>query len=356
MLKVLHVVETLVSGIHTFLEALTNHQCNSFEVYIAHGVRPFTHKNFKDCFDSRVQWIEVHNFQRAVGIKDIKAFFELKRIVREVRPDIIHLHSSKAGVLGRWVFDGNRHKIFYTPNGFSFLMRNNPAWKRSLYWLIEYSSAKTKALTIACGKGEYEEALKLSSRCTYVNNGVNIHELHPFLTKDFPQNTPPLVCTSGRISSQKNPRLFNAIALLLPHIRFIWIGDGGMRSLLTARNIEITGWLPRKEALKVLAKAHSFLLLSLWEGLPLSLLEAMFLKKLCLVSDVPGNRDLIDNGRNGFICHTPEEYAQHIHQMLLNECDDMTLAEQAHQDIVAFYNTDSMASAYKKIYDEYKTC
>jgi glycosyltransferase involved in cell wall biosynthesis len=332
---------------------LTNHLCDDFEIVIAYGVRPFTHKNFKAYFDSRVRWIEVHNFQRSVGIKDIKAFFELKRIVREVCPDIIHLHSSKAGFLGRWAFNGNCYKIFYTPHGFSFLIKGESKLKRNLYWLIEYLSAKTKAVTIACGKGEYEEALKLSSRSLYVNNGVNIHELHPFLAESFSKNKIPVVCTSGRISCQKNPRLFNAIALLLPHIRFIWIGDGEMRSELTAGNIEITGWLPRKEALRVLTEADCFLLPSLWEGLPLSLLEAMYFKKLCLVSDVVGNRDVVDNGRNGFICYTAEEYAREIDRMLQNEVDRLTLAEQAHQDIVSFYNTDNMADAYKKIYNNY---
>ena len=48
--------------------------------------------------------------------------------------------------------------------------------------------------------------------------------------------------------------------------------------------------------------ADVFLLTSLWEGLPVSLLEAMYMKKPCVVSDVIGNHDVIENGRNGFIC------------------------------------------------------
>lgn len=55
--------------------------------------------------------------------KDIVAFFEIRRIASEIKPDIIHLHSSKAGALGRFAFNGKRVPLFYTPHGYSFLMR-----------------------------------------------------------------------------------------------------------------------------------------------------------------------------------------------------------------------------------------
>jgi lipopolysaccharide/colanic/teichoic acid biosynthesis glycosyltransferase/glycosyltransferase involved in cell wall biosynthesis len=352
MLRILHVVEALGGGIHTFFVGLINRQCDDFEVYVAYGIRPFTHKNFKDFFDKRVQWIRVHHFQRSVGLKDIRAFFELKRILREVQPDIVHLHSSKAGFLGRWALNCSRYKVFYTPNGFSFLIASERKWKRWLYRLIEYVSAQRDVMTIACGKGEYEEALKLSVRCTYVNNGINIHELAPFLPTEYRMDcTIPVICTSGRILYQKNPRLFNEIAFLLPYARFIWIGDGEMHAELTAPNVEVTGWLKRKEALHILAGVDFFLLPSLWEGLPLSLLEAMYLKKVCLVSDVSGNREVIEDGRNGFVCHTAEEYALRISQVLQDESTKKNLTHHAHEDVLREYNTNVMASGYKSIYN-----
>jgi glycosyltransferase involved in cell wall biosynthesis len=351
MQKILHVVEPLGTGIYTFLAELTRYQCEKYEVYVAYGVRPFTPKNFRECFDGRVHWIRVRNFQRTIGIKDIKAFFELKRIFRKVRPDIVHLHSSKAGFLGRWAFDCSKYKVFYTPNGFSFLMERKSGLSKLLYRSLEYVSAQRKAITVACGKGEYEEALKLSSRCIYVNNGINICKLLPLLTENNPKNPLPVVCTSGRISRQKNPKLFNDIAHLLPQARFIWIGDGEMREELTATNVEVTGWLARTEALNILATTDFFLLSSLWEGLPLSLLEAMYLRKVCLVSDVIGNRDVVEDGRNGFICHTAEEYVRRINQVLQDKEAGEKMAELAHQDIVSSYNTDVMADAYKKIYE-----
>ena len=58
------------------------------------------------------------------------------------------------------------------------------------------------------------------------------------------------ICTVGRIGFQKNPKLFNEIAQEFPDLQFTWIGDGELRNELTSKNINITGWLERKEVLK----------------------------------------------------------------------------------------------------------
>ena len=68
--------------------------------------------------------------------------------------------------------------------------------------------------------------------------------------------------------------MFNEIAKNFPNIQFTWIGDGELRSELTSKNITITGWLERKDVLKELNNNDIFILTSLWEGLPISLLEA----------------------------------------------------------------------------------
>ena len=78
--------------------------------------------NYKDYFDKRIHLIEVKNFGRAIDpAKDIAAFFEVKKIAAEIKPNVIHLHSSKAGAIGRMAFNG-KIPMFYTPHGYSFLM------------------------------------------------------------------------------------------------------------------------------------------------------------------------------------------------------------------------------------------
>lgn len=65
----------------------------------------------------------------------------------------------------------------------------------------------------------------------------------------------------------------------MPEIEFVWIGDGELKSRLLADNIKVTGWVNKAKALDILNDTDIFLLTSLWEGLPMALLEAMYLKK-----------------------------------------------------------------------------
>lgn len=108
---------------------------------------------------------------------------------------------------------------------------------------------------------------------------------------------PFTVYTLGRICYQKKPTLFNEIAGSFPNVKFVWIGDGELRGELTSKNIEITGWADRSTAIRYAVNADVFLLPSRWEGLPISLLESMYMKKICVVSNVIGNRDVIHPSR-----------------------------------------------------------
>jgi len=348
--KILFVVEAMGGGVFTYIVDLANELVNSYEMYIAYAVRKQTPSDYKEYFDKRVHLIEVKNFERSINpTKDIKALFEIKKIAKGVQPDVIHLHSSKAGALGRWAFNGNKVSLFYTPHGYSFLMQNHSSTKRMIYKAVETISAKRNCMTISCSEGEYQESLKLTKRATYVNNGININELQRMI--DSVEEIADhlfTVFTLGRVCYQKNPELFNKIALALPDVRFVWIGDGELRDELTAPNIEITGWLERKTALQYSMSGNVFLLTSLWEGLPISLLEAMYMKKLCVVSDVIGNRDVIHNRVNGFVCHDVDEFVSVIREAQGKEVSMMI--DGAVRDILNTYNTSVMAEKYSDIF------
>lgn len=348
--KLLFIVEAMGGGVFTYIVDLANELVVDYDVYIAYNVRPQTPIEYKEYFDKRIKLIRVKNFERSISPKkDIKAFFELRKIAKQVKPDIIHLHSSKAGVLGRIAFAFGKTPIYYTPHGFSFLMRGVGSKKRAVYHLIESICSLGGATTIACSPGEYDEALKLTKKSKLVNNGINIADLKDYRQQSANGNG---VVTLGRVTYQKNPRLFNDIALALPNENFTWIGNGELANELSAKNIDVTGWLSRKEALNQIIDSDIFVLTSLWEGLPLSLLEAMYLGKICIVSDVVGNRDVIKNGVNGFICKTPLEYANTIKAIKNGDVDTKKIVANAYNDIITLYNTKVMAKQYKDIYND----
>ena len=239
--KILYIVEAMGGGVFTYIVDLANELVNSYDMYIAYAVRKQTPQNYKDYFDKRIHLIEVKNFGRVIDpAKDIAAFFEVKKIAAKIKPDVIHLHSSKAGAIGRVAFNG-KIPMFYTPHGYSFLMENYKPMKRRMFKVIESVCAKRNCTTISCSVGEHQESLKLTKHATYVNNGINMAELQEIIDKTEKVEHPFTVYTLGRICYQKNPTLFNEIAESLPDVKFVWIGDGELRDQLTSENIEITG-------------------------------------------------------------------------------------------------------------------
>ena len=239
--------------------------------------------------------------------------------------------------------------MFYTPHGYSFLMENCNPTKRRVFKLIESVCAKRNCTTISCSVGEHQETLKITKNAAYVNNGINMEELQEIVDQTEKVMHPFTVFTLGRICYQKNPTLFNTIAESLPDVRFVWIGDGELREELKSKNIEISGWVDRTTAIKYAVNADVFLLTSRWEGLPISLLESMYMKKICVVSNVIGNRDVIQNGENGFVCSDTDEFVKAI-KGAQNGADGFT--ERAYQDVLNMYNTKAMAKQYSEKYDK----
>lgn len=349
--KLLYVVEAFGGGIFTYLAELANRLDNDFEIYIAYGLRKQTPQNFKEHFPKDIHWIKIENFTREVNLrKDLKAFIELRKVVKKINPDIIHLNSSKAGILGRWGINNKKHKVFYTPHGYSFLMQNSSKSRRIAYKLIEKISARKNTTTISCSLGEHRETLKLTPNAVYVENGIEIEELDRI--KNTSKNNKFTVFTLGRISEQKNPQMFNKVAEALPNIKFIWIGDGELREKLKAPNITITGWVERKKALEIAKSTDAFFLPSKWEGLPMSLLEAMYLKKYCIVSDIPGNNDVIKNGENGFIGNKKNDFVRIIKKVSSDPINYKKEINEAYKQILDHYNTEIMKKEYLKIYLE----
>lgn len=348
--KLLFIVEAMGGGVFTYIVDLSNELVNTYDMYIAYAIRKQTPTDYKEYFDNRIHLIEVKNFQRSINpIKDIKAFIEIRKIAARVKPDIIHLHSSKAGVLGRWAFNGKKIPLFYTPHGYSFLMKNQSALKRMLYKMVENVCGKRSCMIISCSEGEHQESLKFTQDAVYINNGINISDLQMMIdSTELTEKHPFTVYTLGRICYQKNPGLFNKVALAFPDVRFVWIGDGELREELSAPNIEITGWIERKAALQYSMDGDVFLLTSLWEGLPMSLLESMYLKKLCIVNDGIGNRDVIHSGDNGYVCCELDDLVTAIQQA--QSIDTSGLVENAYTDVLNIYNTVVMAEKYSGVY------
>lgn len=350
--RILMVCEAFGGGVFTYVSQLCNDMAGNFEIYLAYTLRPQTPKNYKEFIDSRVHLIEMKN----VGVSglakisnDIKAIKELRLIEKKVQPNLIHLHSSVAGGLGRLAFNGKNNTIVYTPHGYAHILTGHG--KKSFFYKIAEKILGNRALTLTCCESEDEEAKKFSCERAYIETGVNLSDLSASLDKIEPiKNEKFTVFTLGRVCVQKRPQLFNEIAKLVPEAKFVWIGNGELENELTSPNIEVTGWKPRKEALAMAKGADAFILCSFGEAIAMSLIENMFIKKLILVSNTMGNKSVIQDGINGYVCEKAEDYAKRIRTAIKDF--PLELTDKAYQDVINIYNTEVMKQKYIKFYSE----
>ena len=351
MKKILMVCEAFGGGVFTYVSQLCNDMADDFDVYLAYSLRPQTPKNYKEFLDPRVHLIQVKSWDGkdvTDVINDIKVIKELRSIEKKVQPDIIHLHSSIAGGIGRLAFNGKNNTVLYTPHGYAHILMG-PGMKSKMYKLMEQILGKKNCITLTCCESEDEIAKTLCKRTAYIETGVNLKDLGESLDGIEPiKNDQFTVFTLGRACVQKQPALFNRIAQLVPEARFVWIGNGELEDELTA--CEVTGWKPRKEALAMAKGADAFILCSLGEAIAMSLIENMYIKKLVLVSNTMGNKSVIRDGVNGYVCETAEEYAQRIRGAIKEFPSE--LPERAYQDVLEIYNTDVMKKKFVNFYND----
>lgn len=322
-IKILHISETFAAGVYTYIKDICGFFDNDpqFESYVIYsGNREDTNREkFEIDFSKKVHLKEI-SMQREISIvQDFRSIVSISKEIRKIKPDIIHLHSSKAGVLGRIASKAYpQAKVFYTPNGYSFVRQDISKSKRKLFRFIEFIVNKTfGGITIACGDTEFEHAKKIG-KALLVRNGIEINSLRNF--KKSKKSTVYTIGTVGRISPQKNPDLFNKIAEKFPNIKFYWIGDGEQKSKLSSNNIEITGWLNRENALEMVANLDLYIQTSSWEGLPFTIIEAMTIGKPIIATNVIGNKDAVKHGYNGYVCDSVQDFQKYI-QLLKDNVD-----------------------------------
>ena len=293
--KILHITEPFSAGVFTAISDLAK-GLPQYKHIVAHGLDRIQ-QNISPDFLAEVTLIPWKFAKASLNpFKDILALYLLLQIITKTKPDIIHLHSSKAGFLGRLAsfLLGYTQKTIYTPHGISFLRKDISPTKTAFFQYLEnFAFRYFGGKIIACSVSEQKEIQKAQITCIYIANGVSISKIHPIQTTT--KNQPFLIGNMGGIRHpQKGVTVFNRIAehFIGRPIHFVWIGDGKDRSLLTANNIRITGWLKAEDLAEEIQQVDLYLSTSLWEGLSYSVLEAMAAHKPILLSNCIGNKDV----------------------------------------------------------------
>lgn len=350
--RILCVCEALGGGIFSYLTELLNLLSEDFDITLAYANRFETPSDIERYVDPRIRLILMEKSRRSASVMMYpEAALEFRRIVKQIQPDVVHLHSSISGVLGRAFLNTKRIPTIYTPHFYSFLLPGLSPLKRLAFYMVEKILAQTAAVTIGVSESEYQAARKLGRRAGYINNGIRIeHEAPaPFVRRGDGELK---IGTSGRILPQKSPERYAQLAQDLPHDRFVWIGDGKLRSIIEGMpNFEILGWMNRDQAVAALRQLDVMLLLSEGEGLSISLLEAMESGVLGIVSDIPANRQIIRDGVNGFIARDNQEVIRVLNRIRNGEVDVDAIRQRAYRDVVESFNLEISARRYKTLYN-----
>jgi glycosyltransferase involved in cell wall biosynthesis len=317
-MKILLVSEPGLDGVFRYVEALAH-------FLIAHGTEvhlAYSDHRSGEALPRLVDYVRQHDGatlnlhvgNRPALASDWHALRALHDFVVRVRPDVIHSHSSKAGVLARaQPLLGTRLPQVYHPHAYAGMRPQSPLG-RLLYDGIEAVLGRA-GYTINCSEDEYRYArrrLRLpSTRCQPIPNGVDTRQFAPAAPADkaalrhkfgLPAKTPVLGAL-GRTCVQKDPvTLYRAFARALaanPELVLLHIGTGELdhelhrfvRSQGLQNRIVRRTYLARP--LEFYQAVDGFILPSVYEGLALAALEAIACDLPLILSDAPGNRNLM---------------------------------------------------------------
>ena len=291
---------------------------------------------------------KIPSLQRDVSFtSDIRALFEIRKLVKEIRPDIVHLNSSKVGVLGSLASINLPCKVIFTAHGFVF-KENLTKVKKNLCILLESASGLLRSHTITVSNEDKVLALRYRiakpNSLTAIPNGIKKKLALDRNSATFTLKLDPKQWYVGVIANlYKNKGidlLIEAAAILknngkLNEISFVVIGEGPEREQLT-KQIEkhsleerfiLAGEIPGAEQL--LSAFNIYCQPSRKEGAPFALLEAMNNQLPIIATDLPSVREVL--GESGIYTHIeqPEELAHAISALYNDPGLQQKLGEQA---------------------------
>jgi len=269
-------------------------------------------------------------------IQDIKTFFSMVSILRALKKKhgqiIVHTHSTKAGIIGRWsaLFAGIRHRI-HTIHGYGF--HDRQSWTIWLIiYLVEYITFFITTHAVCVSEHDRHTGMRLFHRfeqkSSVIHAAVGSMTFLPATTTNMP--APPHTFIIGAVACfkpQKNlidllkafHHVVHSSPISTPHLMIM--GDGVQRSIIETwikehkltQHITLLGW--QNNVYEWMQQWHMFALSSLWEGLPCSVVEARLSKLPVVAYDVGGIREVIFNDKNGFVI-TPGNWLELAERML----------------------------------------
>jgi len=304
-------------------------------------------------------------------LKDLLALFEIYRFIKKNNIQLVHTHSSKAGILGRLAarLAGVR-VIVHAVHGWGF-NDFQPAVLRKWFIFLEKFCARFSNRLIVVSYHDKQKGLdnRIGQESQYhiIRYGIDYLEFSlkdQNIRKELGLNANDLVV--GMISCfkpQKCPQDFIKLAFLvnqvLPEVKFLLVGDGILRKRVRElinkfsleSNVILTGW--RRDISRILSAIDVFVLTSLWEGLPITVLEAMIASKPVVVTQTGGVSEVIIEGKTGFLVGPGDinNMSRKLAILLRNENLRRQIGENAKDNLGPNFRSENMIKNSQDLYD-----
>lgn len=381
-MKILH-IGNLKSGIDTYVRNTVALASDKFEFVIVNGAddnsKPYMRHG------KQVKTYSIDMYRALNPVKDIKAVMQAIKIIKKEKADLVHCHSAKGGVIGRFAAFLTGTKVVYTAHAFSFLSAES-AKKKQIFLLLE-KIAKLNSYLLACSDSERELGIKVvgfnEKKAFAWNNAVpdadkgltRISQISRISSQKneasdlpVPKEGERYITSIGRPSYQKNPlfmvEVAHGIHLKHPDIKFYLLGVGfyspmleDMKRLIHQYDMDDTfyllPWLSHEETLKYVKGSLLYFMTSLYEGLPISVIEAMSLGKAIVASDVLGNKDCVRDGYNGYLLPLKEEvFVEKMNDLIENDEKRKEMEKNSRSYFKTDFFIDNRIKVLEDIYTE----
>lgn len=296
--------------------------------------------------------------------KTVKQFIKRKKI------DIVHAHGTRANSNILWAARSLHIPVAYTVHGWSFHPDQKPL-VRHLRIMGEHYLTARSTVNLSVSKSNQQSGKKFiqSFNSIVINNGIDQKKFNP--DKQYPNIRKELAIPAdaililfiARFTSHKQPltliHAFKKAVASNPSLHLLMVGDGDQKEeaieLISKLNLStnITLLSFRQDVPAILAASDIFVLPSLWEGLPIGLLEAMSMGKAVIASNVDGTSEIIEHKRNGWLVET-NDLVNNTAEALLNLSKDPELrrqfSEKARSTVTQRFNAATMTKEIEQVY------
>jgi glycosyltransferase involved in cell wall biosynthesis len=356
--RVLHVIARYnVGGTARYLNNLLPQLSSEVDTLLAVG-----HVQGHEIEDSsleKIDFVRIENLGRKIEIiDDFRAYLQLRKAVKNFKPQIIHSHTFKAGVLCRLMF-------FKIPKVHTFhghLMSDPEFSRRALQVIIniERRLAKLTKRIITVGEQVTKDLLavgvgKPNQYISIASEGAKLSflsrsEARKLINID---SETPVVLWMARMAPVKNPTLALEVARLLPEVNFLMAGGGDLFEETKAKapkNVLMLGWV---DAAEIIPVADIFLSTSLNEGVPYSLIEVQSCGIPIVAVNSGSIQELISDGVSEILAHADaKDLALNIRKLLEDESKRERISVSARQNRAIADEKPQMTLAHKALYEK----